>query len=356
MAFAFVQALIDITIFLSLYTIVTTALNYQYGYTGIPNFGLAFAVAGGAYITGFLPGRLAFMLLMPNSELNYVKDNPVIMNQINAILAKDPILSIGLLILTFLAAIGVGALLGFIATFPAIRLRADFLMMTLIAFAEAVRIIGMNYEPLAGGTLGIRVPRMLKWTGLSADIQQIILVGGMGVLVLIFNWFMLHSPYGRLLRAVRESEDAATAVGKDVNKIRMEVMIVGSAIAALAGALSGIYIGNVIPPAYTRYDWTFWPWLMLMLGGRGSELGALAGTGSIVIIRRLVSIYKHGIQPMIPFDVVWLERMALGIAFLVIMIFKPDGLIPEKPFVMKGLHDKELETGHSDTKRESNRR
>jgi branched-chain amino acid transport system permease protein len=338
----FLQAVIDIVIFLSLYAIVTTALNYQYGYTGIPNFGLAFAVAGGAYITGFLPGRLAYMLLLPNSTLDYVKDNPKIMVQINSILEKDPTLSITLLLLTFIAAILVGALLGFIATFPAIRLRADFLMMTLIALAEAVRIIGMNYEPLAGGTLGIRVPRMLDWTGLDATLQNLFLIGGGCILVLVFNWFMLHSPYGRLLRAIRENEDAAIAVGKNVNRIRMEVMIVGSAIAAIAGALSGIYIGNVIPPAYNRIDWTFWPWLMLMLGGPGSEMGALAGTSAIVVIRRLVSIYKHGVQPFIPFDVVWLERMALGIAFLVIMVFKPAGLIPEKPLKMKGLHDREL--------------
>ncbi len=339
MVLVFLQVLIDVTIFLSLYTIVTTALNYQYGYTGIPNFGLAFAVAGGAYITGFLPGRLAFLLIMPDSKLDYVKDNPTIMTQINMVLGKDPMLSIMLLVVTILGAMAVGAILGFIATMPAIRLRADFLMMTLIAFAEAVRIIGMNYEPLAGGTLGIGVPRMLKWTGLSADLQNLILVGGLGLIVVIINWFMLHSPYGRLLRAIRESEDAAIAVGKDVNRIRMEVMVVGSAIAAVAGALSGIYIGNVIPPAYTRYDWTFWPWLMLMLGGRGSEMGALAGTASIVVIRRLVAIYKHGIQPFIPFDVVWLERMALGIAFLIVMIFKPEGLLPERPIKIKGIHD-----------------
>ena len=342
MVYTFIQAVTDIVIFLSLYTIVTTALNYQYGYTGIPNFGLAFAVAGGAYITGYLPGRLAYRLLLPKSTLNYVKDNAKIMAQLNALLAKNPNLSITLLILTFIAAMAVGALLGFLATYPAIRLRADFLMMVLIAFAEAIRIIGMNYEPLAGGTLGIAVPRMLDWTGLSASVQNLLLVGGIALLVLIFNWFMLHSPYGRLLRAVREREEAVIAVGKDPNKIRMGAMVIGSAVAAIAGALSGIYIGSVIPPAYTRYDWTFWPWLMLMLGGPGSELGALAGTSSIVIIRRLVSIYKYGIQPFIPFDVVWLDRMALGVVFLIIMLFKPYGLIPEKPLKIKGLHDKEI--------------
>ena len=338
-----IQFLIDVTIFLGLYTIVTTALNYQYGYTGIPNFGLAFGVAGGAYITGYLPGRLAYMILMPGSKLDYIKDNPRIMAELNRMLAKDPILSIGLLLLTFAAAIGVGALLGFIATYPALRLRADFLMMVLIGMAEAVRIIGINYEPLAGGTLGISVPRLLNWTGLKADIQNLILVGGTTIVIVVLTWYMLHSPYGRKLRAIRENEEAALAVGIDVNRTRMEVMVVGSAIAAIAGALSGMYIGSVIPVAYTRYDWTFWPWLMLMVGGRGSELGAFAGTASIVFIRRIISIYKHGIQYLIPFDVVWLERIALGIAFLLIMLYKPDGLIPEKPLLLKGLHDREIE-------------
>ena len=94
-----------------------------------------------------------------------------------------------------------------------------------------------------------------------------------------------------------------------------------------------------MPTSYTRYDWTFWPWLMLLLGGRGSEVGAVAGTASIITLRRIVSVYKHTFQAFIPFSVDWLERIAMGIAFLVIMMFKPYGLFPEKPFRMKGVHD-----------------
>lgn len=335
-----IQFLIDVTVFLSLYLIVTIALNYQYGYTGVPNFGLAFAVAGGAYIAGFLPGRLAYRMLMPNSNLDYVKDNNVIMVNLNNLLRQNPVLSIELLVLTFVVSIAVGGLLGFIGAYPAIRLRADFLMMVLIAMAEVVRIIGMNYEPLAGGTLGISVPNMLAWTGIQRSYIDLIFVAGIAVVVLLYSARVLHSPYGRLLKAVREQEFSAIALGKDIVSVKMGTMVIGSAIAAIAGVVSGIYLGAVVPPTYDRVEWTFWPWLMLLLGGRGSEKGVLVGTSSIVIIRRLVSVYKHYIQFMIPFNVVWLERMALGIVFLVIMVYKPDGLIPEQSFRLKRVHEK----------------
>ena len=81
---------------------------------------------------------------------------------------------------------------------------------------------------------------------------------------------------------------------------------------------------------------------MLMLRCRGSGLEDLAGTSSIVVIRRLVSIYKHGVQPFIPFDVIRLERIAMGIAFLLVMIYKPDGVIPEKLIKFKDIHDEEV--------------
>jgi len=341
--------LVDLMFFLAVYIIVTTALNLQYGYTGIPNFGLAFGVAIGAYMTGYVPGRLAYMLYYEQiaekvgpmcPTLEYVRCNIFIRNEINAILAKEPLISIGLLVLTLFIAVLAGGILGYIASYPAVRLRVDFLMMVLIAIAEGVRIIGMNYEPLAGGTLGVSVPNLMAWTGLPRTVQSAIMVLGITAVVIYYSFHLFRSPYGRVLKAVRESEDAALAVGINVNRVKIEAMVVGSAIAAVAGSIYSLYLGNVVPTSYTRYDWTFWPWLMLLLGGRGSELGAVAGTAGIITIRRIISVYKHGVQPLFPFDVVWLERIALGVAFLVIMMFKPYGLFPEKPFRLKGIHEK----------------
>ncbi|HIQ13681.1 MAG TPA: branched-chain amino acid ABC transporter permease [Thermoprotei archaeon] len=343
--------IVDLSFFLAIYIIVTTALNLQYGYTGIPNFGLAFGVAIGAYMTGYVPGRLAYMMYYDQiaekvapmcPSLEYVRCNIFIRNEINAIISKDPIISIGLLFLTLFIAIAAGGILGYIASYPAIRLRVDFLMMVLIAIAEGVRIVGMNYEPLAGGTLGVSVPNLMAWTGLPRTWQSAIMVLTITALVIYFTFHLFWSPYGRVLKAVRESEEAALAVGINVNKVKIEAMVVGSAIAAVAGSVYSLYLGNVVPTSYTRYDWTFWPWLMLLLGGRGSEFGAIAGTVGIISIRRVISIYKHGVQPLFPFDVVWLERIALGVAFLVIMMFKPYGLFPEKPFRLKGVHDKQV--------------
>ncbi len=344
--------------FVAIYILITTALNIQYGYTGIPNFGLAFGVAIGAYATGYFPIRILYygyfdqiaeaigdrcpqMFTDPETALTGVCNIWITM-EMAKILENDPMLSTGLLIFTLLIAILAGALMGLLASLPAIRLRVDFLMMSLIAIAEGVRIIGMNYQPIAGGTLGIQIPSFTRWMenslGLNAVQQNLILITISTVVAMTITLLILRSPYGRLLKAIRESEDAALAVGIDINRVKIEAMVVGTALAAFAGSLYSMYSGTVLPTSYTRYDWTFWPWLMLLMGGRGSELGAVLGATGIMALRRVISVYKHTFQGLIPFDVVWLERIAMGIAFLLVMIYRPYGLIPEKPFRMKKIH------------------
>jgi len=353
-----INFIVNLVFFVAIYILVATALNIQYGYTGIPNFGLAFGVAVGAYVAGYVPGRLLYSMyfeevkaeiqamcpaILENPDQAYIRCNIFVRNALNEIIKTEPGLSTALLMLTLVIAIGAGALMGLLASIPAIRLRVDFLMMSLIAIAEGVRIIGENYEPLAGGTLGVTVPALLGWMepmlGFPRIVQSFILVMTGTFVTMALVYLMLRSPYGRLLKAVRESEDAALAVGIDVNRVKIEAMIIGTAVAALAGAIYSFYLGNVVPTSYTRYDWTFWPWLMLLLGGRGSEVGAVVGAAGIMTLRRVISVYKHSFQGLIPFDVIWLERIALGVAFLVIMIFKPYGLFPEKPFRLKGVHE-----------------
>jgi branched-chain amino acid transport system permease protein len=336
---SFILVITDILVFYAIYVIVTLALNEMYGYAGIPNFGLVFAVAGGAYITAFLPGRLAAWIFHIDPSLDFIHDNLYIMSMINANLQSTPFLSIILLLLTLASAFLVGAFLGLIASYPAIRLRVEYLMMVLIAMAEAVRIIGYNYEPIAGGTLGVSIPNMLGWIKLPIWMKDLMFIGGMATLVAFSMCILLASPLGRLLRAIREDETVAESLGKDTVKLKMAVMLVGSGVAALGGAIHSLYLGATVPQGYTRDDWTFWPWLMLMVGGKGNNRGVIVGAFIVVLIRRIINAYKYAVAPLFPFDPAWLERILLGVTLIVMMAVRPQGIIPEKPIYLRGIHD-----------------
>jgi len=329
--------LTDIIVYFTLYFIVSIALNLQYGYTGIPNFGLALSVAGGAYVAGALTGRIARLYYGVALDLDFMEHNSKITAMINARLAHDPIGGIILFILIIIIASIINAGLGLIASYPAIRLEAIYLMMVLIAMAEAIRIIGINYYPLVGGTFWVHVPNVFAWMGKFQVIGLPLIFIAISFIIFLSVQFMVTSPFGRLIRAVRECEPAAECLGKDTAKVKIIVMIVGSIIASLAGVLYAFYLRAVLATAFTRIDWTFWPWLMVMLGGKGNNVGTLIGVLVFTIIRRLIVIYKHDIQPYIKIEAIWLEQVMMSIMLILLMMFRPQGIIPEKPTKIRGI-------------------
>ena len=342
--------IIDILTFFAIYQIVVAALNLQYGYTGIPNFGIALSVAGGAYVTGALTGRIAMVVYGVGKDLDFIYDNTEITGLINARLSHDPLTGIMIFIavIAIVAVINVG--LGLIASYPAVRLRADYLMMTLIAMAEAVRIIGTNYVPLVGGTFWVHVPNLFAWMGDMARLGVCLMIFVVSIIVFLAAQAMATSPFGRLIRAVRDSEVTAGCVGKDVVKIRTKVIIIGSVIASLAGVLYSFHTHVVLATAYTRTDWTFWPWLMLMIGGRGNIIGGFTGATVITLVRRLIIYYKHYFEVYLPFQVIWLEQIMLGLTLILIIMLRPQGLIPEKPTRVRGLPRKLLQKLREESK------
>ena len=111
----------------------------------------------------------------------------------------------------------------------------------------------------------------------------------------------------------------------------MKVLFVGSAVSALGGALYGFYVSYVQVNQYYRYTWTFWPYLMLIVGGAGNNEGALIGCIVFVVAKELINIYKNTIALFLPFDPVWLDYMILGSVLLIMLTRRPQGLLPEKP-------------------------
>jgi branched-chain amino acid transport system permease protein len=334
--------ILNVVAFISIYGILSITLNLQYGYSGIPNFGMTAFVALGAYVTGALTGRLAMIYYGIDSNLDYIADNTKIITLLNSKIALDPLGGILLFIITIILSILFSIPLAYAASYPAIRLREDYLIITLIGIGEAMRIVGVNYTPLVGGTLWVGVPNLFKW---AEPYEMIILVSLMLIimfLIYLFIEILTSSPFGRLIKAVRENEITARFIGKDVTRIRILVLLIGSSLASIAGVLYSLFMGAVMASAFTRSDWTYWPWLMLIIGGKGNNIGALVGAVIIVIARQLIAIYKHDLELFLPFSVVWLEQILLGITLIAFMIYRPIGIIPEKPVKIRGISFKKI--------------
>jgi branched-chain amino acid transport system permease protein len=324
--------LTDLISLLAIYFVLNLSLNLELGYVGVPNFGLVLAVTGGAYVVGWLPIRLLMHIYAIDSSLSsdILKNNVIIVTQINHYLQRDPLIGVLTFILTLLVAMCMGGALGILAAYPAIRLRSDYLAITLLALGEILSIIGRNYEPLVGGVIGIMVPDSWSWLGSIRFLLLPIILLGIAALTALFLEILSRSPVYRTFRAVRDNEIAAASLGKDIVKVRISALVLGSMMSGLAGALYAFYSCYVGPDVYGRMEWTFLPWLMVVFGGLGNNKGVLLGTSVFITFRKLIIFYKEAFA-FLPFDVVWMEYLLLSLLLLIIVILRPQGLIKEKP-------------------------
>jgi len=196
---------------------------------------------------------------------------------------------------------------------------------------EAIRVIGHNFTPIIRGNLGALVPDPFAWAGEFRYITVLVFVVVICVLVFIYLARLLRTPLGRVLRAIRDNEVVAEALGKDVTSTRMKIIIIASMIGAIAGALDAFKAGGIISTMYHRETWTFWPWVMVILGGAANNLGVVAGALVFTTLRRVIDFFKGYLDPFVPFSVVWLEPLLLGVILLLILMYRPEGMIPEKP-------------------------
>lgn len=326
-AFIFLTDLIAI---FSIYAIINLSLNLEFGYGGIPNFGKVLAVGAGAFVAASVPGRI--IAAIANIEGDYIQNNLSVVAAADIWIVDNLGLTMVIFAFTFVIAALVGGGLGALTSYPALRLRGDYLAITLLAFGESIRIIGNNFPPLVGGTLGVQVPDPLSFVPdeLRFPTASLILIV-MAVVAYIYCEMTIRSPLGRSLRAVRDNEMAAESLGKDTGRVRIKTIIVASALAAIAGALYAIYTGSTIAIAYDRSSWTFWPFLMILIGGLANNKGVLVGTLLFVTLRKVIIFFKDSFEWIVPFDVVWLDMLLLGSILLVVLLFRPQGVIVEKP-------------------------
>lgn len=316
--------------------IITLSLNLEVGYAGIPQFGRVLTVLMGAIVAGAIPGRIMAVILNEPWGAEYANHliNYKLVEEINnKLLVNNPLFSIGILILTLIIAAILGGIVGYITSYPALRLKEAYLGITLLAFGDALQIIAWNYQPIVGATEGVTVPDVFRWIGAgpSRTLGSTFIILGFGILVYLYVEVTGRSPFGRALKAMRDSEVAAKVYGKDIVRLRGQTLVIGGALAAVGGALWAFYAGTMKAYTYNRLTWTFWPWAYMMLGGTGNNLGMFIGVLVFSIVRTLIYAYKSYLTYIIPINPAWLEYLLVGLVIVAISLFRPQGIIPEKP-------------------------
>ncbi|WP_176480155.1 branched-chain amino acid ABC transporter permease [Mesorhizobium sp. WSM3859] len=291
-----------------IFSLVTLGLNLQWGLTGLFNVGLAGFVAIGAYTSALLttpddPARLGGFGL------------PILIGWLGAMFVG-----------------GIAAALTGIAT---LRLRSDYLAITTFGVAVVVQLVALNAQKLTGGPFGIGfIPRPfggLAETPLLFNLSNLAIVSAVTLAAYLALEHLTRSPWGRVLKALREDERAAISLGKSARFYRIQAFAVGGAIMALAGALQAHFIGFIAPDNYLSIL-TFQVWVMLIVGGSGSNAGAIAGSVLVWAIwagsGALTSVL---FAPEQQARAASLQIVAIGVMLCVILLVRPNGIFGERP-------------------------
>ncbi|MDV3293338.1 MAG: branched-chain amino acid ABC transporter permease [Nitrososphaerales archaeon] len=331
----FVSFGISFVNFYALYFAISISLNLEFGYAGIPNFGKVLFVAGGAAFAGSISGRVAAWVFGVNTHGDFITFNARIITQVDTFIVSDPIFVVEMVALSVLIAALIGALLGYLSSYPAIKLREDYLGMLLLGSAQFFQVVLRTYEPLIGGSQPIFVPDPYAyWASLGTgyrDLVAALVMSAFAIIVFVYAERVARSPLGRTLRAIRDNEDASRALGKDDAAMRRNVLMVAAAIAGIAGALYTFYTASVEYDTWTRFAWTFWPFLIVIVGGAGNNVGVALGALFFTTVFRGLEQIKFALQPYIFFDVNWLQDLLFAALLIGILLIRPEGIIKEKP-------------------------
>lgn len=286
-----------------IFALMAQGLNVHWGFTGLLNFGHVAFFAVGAYTMGILNTQFGVGLLP-----------------------------------SFLAAMVAATLLGVIVALPAIRLRTDYLAIVTVTIGEIFRLVlksGPGVTELTRGPRGIRgysnefffLREDIGLGFLDPDQYLLVLVWATVAIVGVLLWLLIKSPWGRVLKGIREDEDAVRALGKNVTAYKMQSFALGAGIAGLAGVFFAMDIGSLAPDTYLPII-TFYCWTCLMLGGAASHWGPIVGglvfwgifNGTLYIPNEILS----------GAEAAYLRQIGVGALIMAIMIFRPQGILGSK--------------------------
>jgi branched-chain amino acid transport system permease protein len=235
--------------------------------------------------------------------------------------------------ITLLISGAIGGLVGYGISYVALRLKQEwFLALVLLVGGEIVRILVRGYAPIicaSDGLSGIAQPfSWIQDARLSSELFALLVLAFTGI-AYVFTERLVRSPYGRLLKAMRENDAVTRSLGKDVTRIRAQVMLIGSVIAAIAGVLFAVNVGFVSTNDYI-VTLTLDVWVMIVLGGLGNNRGALLGALLITVLDRATAIFAIQMNmagTAIEFN--YFRYIVLGLILLLMLAYRPKGLLPE---------------------------
>jgi branched-chain amino acid transport system permease protein len=240
-----------------------------------------------------------------------------------------------------LAAAGLSALLALLLGWPTVRLREDYLAIALIGAAEVLRRIATEEKWLVNGSRGLGgIPRPLSGVVDAESYRYVFLALTVALLAIVFVLVDrgIRSPWGRVLRAIREDEAATAASGKDVVAFKLQGFVLGAAIMGAGGAFFAFQQGAISPDAFSHFFGTFIFWAMLIAGGSGNMVGAMVG---VYVIWGLwsTSLQLQGfdLPAFIAGRIPHLRDMLIGVIIVSVLLLNPKGLVPEQARVSRWL-------------------
>jgi len=296
------------------YALAALGLAVHFGYSGLLNFGQAGFMAVGAY--GFAISTLTF---------------------------KVPF------VVGFLIALLCSILFGLLLGVPTLRLRADYLAIVTIAAAEIIRYIvttntlfritgsadGLSsfqrefdsFNPFPPGTY------IFGWS--NRDFYVRIVSWVIVIVCAVIVWLLMRSPWGRVLKGIREDENAVRSLGKNVYAYKMQALVIGGILGSLAGLLFTLPRGSVQPANYAT-ELTFFLWTVLLLGGMSTVLGPIVGA---MIFWVVLSLTENVLAGLIESGTITflsivqagqLRFILVGVALMLLMVFRPQGVFGNK--------------------------
>lgn len=288
-----------------IYALMALGLNMHWGLTGILNIGIAGFFAVGAYTSAILaagphPGHLGGFSLPA--------------------------------VVTFPAAMVTSAIVAYFIALICIRLRSDYLAIASIGIAEILRLVVKNAKEITNGTLGIsNLPRPFEWipgAGGQLAFLGLVIVLGLGVYWLAER--ARTSPWGRTMRAIRDNEEAARALGKDVDAFRTRAFVTGAAFMGLAGALTAHYLKFIGPEATEPLQTTFLVWVMLIVGGSGSNKGAVLGAALMWAVWSMSEIVAGYLPAELAARAAFVRVFLIGLVLVVVLQRFEGGILGPK--------------------------
>jgi len=333
-----VRFVFDIASFFLIYSMLSISMNLDYGFAGIPNLGKVMFFAAGAIVTGSLSLRL--LSLVSGIPLqDFVSQNIEYSVEMGSWLSIHPLDSLLLVIFLVLLSALIAGVFGILVSLPAIRLKETYLAITLLVSGELIRVIASYYPPLIGGTVGTHVPDFFSWVGAGRahDVAVISFIAIFAGCSYLLSRKVVLSPFGRIMRAHRDNEDALSALGKDPVRLRASTLFISSLIAGAAGSLYSLYSGSVNAGDFVP-DQTFILSLIIVIGGMANVNGPLVGSLIYILIDRFIRQAKFYVS--VPFDVNYLSIGLMGVLLLLFFFFRPKGILPEKPIIFERKENK----------------